>query len=313
MKREAGGQQRELLFDEAEAAFEERKNVLGLALMRIDADVFLCRLVERVFYLTRGGETDVTVVKSYTDLASRPWWLCCSKKKAISVVRAAEEKRVLRVERQKYASGSDRQNAYAISWDGVRSILLASRSAKPPVGEGTGDTPECTAGTGRSLPFTPSLISSSKSTSTEAAPGPDRVNVIHSTAEVCVTGFVLSDRLAVIPELQRAALQFVTPKDAGDLVYGAFACLLERHLETPATILDWHARQLNLPEPVVGATAAEAILCVAAGLYAARMRAEDVRKNRVAVFVSTVAKGRWERVLPYVREASKAVAGAIDQ
>ena len=50
-------------------------------------------------------------------------------------------------------------------------------------------------------------------------------------------------------------------------------------------------------------TEADLLLTLATALYAASLRIEDVRKNRVAIFNSTIRRRAFTRSLPFVPKA----------
>jgi hypothetical protein len=105
------------------------------------------------------------------------------------------------------------------------------------------------------------------------------------------------------PLIADAILRTVHPEDASTLARGAFAPLKESHLKSARSLREWHARQLSCKRPVVGDTEAHLLAVIAAGIYATRMRAEDVQRSRVAVFVGVVRKRAWSRVARYLPEA----------
>lgn len=314
--------QGQLAFDLAEASFQDRLNLVNLSLQRIEADIYLCRLMERVFYLTHGGQEGETVVKTYEELAARPLWLCCSRSKARSTVGLARHCGLLTVTENRYATGGQQANGYAVDWEGVRRILHGGRSGSQDrsrrgerraehggPGASTGHPhalikhPPVTTEHRGALLRQPSLDNHSSIFSESSSPVPDP----DPEARNREVGYELPEELAIVPELREAAGRVVAKRPLGSLAYGAFAKFQERHLANANTLLEWHGRQLSLPDPVLGPTLAEAILCVAAGLYAARLPAQEIRKSRVAVFVHTVAKGDWRRVLRYVPEAARQV------
>ena len=112
--------QKDLPFIEAECSYDERLNYLGLALMRIEANIYICNLSRWIFNVTKGG-IDGALEKTLTQLAARPWGLCCS---IATVQRAIRESReIIQVEQQNYRNGTQRPNLYTIDWDAVGDIL----------------------------------------------------------------------------------------------------------------------------------------------------------------------------------------------
>lgn len=316
--------QEELRFDEAEAGFHERLNMVNLALQRIEADIYLCRLLERVFHLTQGGVAGQAVLKSHDELASRPLWLCCSKSKARSTVGAARHYGLLVVEENRYASTGQRANSYSIDWEGIRRILHGGsdgsqgrprRSDRNASGEAQGGASRkhppalprhgpASTEQGPALLEHPSgdLFLISKR-SPVPGPAPDR--------ETVPGVFLRHPELRLVPELAEAGDREVAPRPVGKLAYGAFAAIEERHLRRAWSLMQWHAQQLSLPAPIVGASLAEMILVVAAGLYAIKLPHAEVRKSRVAVFCDVVSRQRWRRVLRHVPAAAEAVRSLL--
>jgi hypothetical protein len=68
--------QPELPFGEAEGSFAERKELLGLALLRANASIYESQFMLWLFNVTHGGIHGF-LEKSYAELAARPWGLCC--------------------------------------------------------------------------------------------------------------------------------------------------------------------------------------------------------------------------------------------
>ena len=109
-----------------------------------------------------------------------------------------------------------------------------------------------------------------------------------------------------MPELREAADRSVAPLEAGKLAYGAFKPLRLGHLDRPRALVRWHRCQLGLDRPVVtGATEADVLLVLAAAIHAMTMPPADVKKNRVAVFVRIVSRGKWWDCLDRVPEARR--------
>lgn len=312
-----------LEFAQAEAAFADRQNLVNLALQRIEADIFLCRLLERVFYLTHGGREGESVVKSYSELAARPLWLCCSTSKARSTVGLARHYGLLKVSEDRYASGGQKANHYAIDWEGVRAILHGGRAGSQGRPRGANGS-QAQGGPGAPTRHPPASIEHPHASTEQGGvllEHPSLDNLFLISSESLFPDPVpepvparasdlrkLPEELAIVPELHEAACRTVCPRPVGKLAYGAFASIEERHLKQPGALVAWYAHQLSLPEPVLdGANFAEAILVVAAGMFAARLPAAEVRRSRVGIFVHTVTRRDWRRVLRYVPPAAEAV------
>lgn len=117
-----------------------------------------------------------------------------------------------------------------------------------------------------------------------------------------------------VPILREARLRSVEPLEAGRLTYGVFAPLSEQSLGVRSSdgrvrlnvtaITEWFRRQLSVEQPVVGNTQAHLLLVLAAARYALSLRADELKRNRVAAFVNIVSRQRWRRVLSHVPSVS---------
>jgi hypothetical protein len=323
------GKQGSLEFGAAEGAFQERLNMLNLALSRIQADIYVCRLCERVYYFTHGGVSGESLVKTYDELASRPLWLCCSRSKARHTVGLARHRGLLAAAENRYATGGQKANGYRIDWQGVRAILHGGRGgsqARPrsedrATEHGSGEArpgvspehPPVLLEQGGALPEAPPcsietpLLSNNSSLSFSKAPSP-----VPDPDPERGALWKLPVELSVIPELAEACEVPVDPLPPGKLVYGVWSPLVEKHLRAPASMLVWYRRQLSVPDPWFrAANLAEGILIAAAGIYASRASPHEIRKTRVALFVHTATyaakNGDWRRVLRYVPAAAAAI------
>jgi hypothetical protein len=117
--------QQELPFAQLEGSRAERKNLLGLALLKSNANIYLAQLMVWIFNTTDGGNP---LKKSYDELASRPWGLCCSNSQARATVRQAKRLRILRVVETWAGPGIQAANEYAIDWGGVRQIVFGRQA-----------------------------------------------------------------------------------------------------------------------------------------------------------------------------------------
>ena len=107
---------------------------------------------------------------------------------------------------------------------------------------------------------------------------------------------------AEVPELAEARSKLLAPLPAGDLAYGVFheKSLSRELLKFPASIVTWHQQQLSTLRPVAGDTEADLLLTLAARMRAVELPEREVKRNRVAVFIDAVSRGRWQHVLRYV-------------
>jgi len=111
-----------------------------------------------------------------------------------------------------------------------------------------------------------------------------------------------------LPELVEASARPVAPLPAGDLQYGVFAAITIKQLRGAGSMIGWFRKQLSAPRPATGPTEADLLLVLAASIWAVDLPAERIHRNRVAVFVATVSRGRWQRVLPKLPEARRRLA-----
>ena len=118
--------QRELPLSEAEGSYDERRNRLGLALIRVNADLYLRDFMLWIFNVTDGGIAG-SLKKSINEIMQHPWGLCCSKSKARSTVETAAHYKWIVIERTYSAQGDAGPNSYAINWPGIRASLNTSQ------------------------------------------------------------------------------------------------------------------------------------------------------------------------------------------
>ena len=114
-----------------------------------------------------------------------------------------------------------------------------------------------------------------------------------------------------IPELAETYGRLVRPLPAGKLLYAVFSSLEERHLGKPMSVVEWFRKQLSAKSPVTQNSEAELLLVLATAIYAARLKAELVKKNRVAIFSNFVSHGRWQKALCKISEAKTTLNGLL--
>ena len=119
-----------------------------------------------------------------------------------------------------------------------------------------------------------------------------------------------TELIAEIPELRAAAAVGVPPARPGELIYGVYAGLTLTHVQKPLLMAVWLRQQLGTKDPVMPGTEADALLCIAAALYAMHLDAGQVRTNRVAVLINVISRRLWRKVTPFVRQASELFAAA---
>ncbi len=294
-----------LPFAEGEASYAERWNDLGIALLRIPPErctAELASLVRWVFNVTKGG-TDGCLTKSFAELAQRPWGLCCGERTAQRTVQTARRYGLLVVEEQLRWNGSQQPNAYRIDWAGVAALKNGRRAdGQFDVGGRQAVTPPRQIGH-RYKEF--SLIQSSINSGPGTAPKPkcsdsdfsERVKTPRSDGRYAAI-------LEKHPILAEAEGRRIAPLPAGPLMAnGVFAPLQPKHLDSPCGFVTWHRMQLSSAIPVMGDTEADLLLTLATVFYAKSLRSDDVKKNRVAVFVDVIARRNFLRSLPFLQQA----------
>ncbi len=109
------------LFQVANMRRGDRRNMIALALQKVQCDLYLKVLVMLVFEATSGGSG--AMQRSYRELGSRPYGLCCGKTKTRGTVKAAKKFGLLSVEPMFLDNGGQRSNRYSINWTGVKSLI----------------------------------------------------------------------------------------------------------------------------------------------------------------------------------------------
>ena len=119
--------QQELAYGAAEGSYRERWGLIASALEclassgRIKPDLHLRVLLQTIFERTAGGK-EVVWAPTYRELAAWPAGLGCSLSKARATVDQALALGLIVASPQGNAVGGRGANAYAIDWDGVRSV-----------------------------------------------------------------------------------------------------------------------------------------------------------------------------------------------
>ena len=311
--------QTELPFGEAEGTHAERRELLDLACIRVEADLHLCRFVQWVFESTSGGLSG-ELLKSYEELRARPRGLACSRSKARSTVRTAVHYGFVTCSENRYVSNGQKANAYGIDWDGVRRLCRASVRPGSALRSASGAETEMAASGASLIPAVvsqqppvvsqhPPVVSqqgdvatrqpykginsfsgSSSNSFSNPGPGPGRPG-----PEILLEHF---------PELADWQRILVSPRPLGESLRGSVYCALTvRDLE-PWPLLQWFQQQLSAPQPVLRGTRLDLCAAIAAGIYARKLR--DAQRP-VGVFVSVVSRGAWHRVLRHVAEARDAI------
>jgi len=292
--------QTELPFAMGEASRAERLNLLGLALTRVEADCHLAVFCRWVFNVTAGGREDGgELLRSYKQLAARPWGLCCSASKARATVGRARQLGLVAVREERYASGGQRSNGYRIDWTGVRSILGLRSS--PTDGEGP-DVPAALREQGGVLTEHPPALREQGGVFTEH-PYRESPSLCPSLNSLSVPGPVPEAATGAEEVFQRAPVladarkRVVRPLPAAGLFgCGVFGEIEDRHLRRPTSLVEWFRRQLSAARPVAAGNEAELILVLAAARHAIGVPAGELRKSWSAIFAGIVGRRRWNKV-----------------
>jgi hypothetical protein len=109
------------LFDDSEGTRADLKSLLGIALLKSKANLYLAQLMIWIFNTTDRGKP--TLKKSYDELADRPWGLCCSRNQAYATVQKAKRLGLLSIKTTWTGPGIQGANEYAIDWVGVRKVV----------------------------------------------------------------------------------------------------------------------------------------------------------------------------------------------
>lgn len=117
------------LFEKSEGTRADLKNLLGLALTKCQANIYLAQFMLWIFNTTDGNRP---LKKSYEELARRPWGLCCSRNQAYGTVQVARRLRFITINTTWNGPGIQGPNEYAIDWAGIRVYLqLAPTTLQP--------------------------------------------------------------------------------------------------------------------------------------------------------------------------------------
>jgi hypothetical protein len=107
------------------------------------------------------------------------------------------------------------------------------------------------------------------------------------------------------PALAGLAQRNVRSLPAGDFSSSVFRedLFTVETLRKTSALLEWFRRQLSSHCPILEGTAADFVLAKALAIYALALKAEEVKKNRVAVFCSKFSRREWRFAIPKLREA----------
>jgi len=308
-----------LPFAEGEGSHAERWNDLGIALLRIpprQCTAQLAGLVRWIFNVTKGGVTG-SLTKSFSELAQRPWGLCCDERTVRRTVSTAQRYGLIAIEEQRRWDGGQQPNAYRIDWAGVAALKNGCRTDGHGVqGGGHGvHPPGHTVHPGghgvRHIRNDSLLQSSSRNSGTGTGTGAGPNPRTDSTGqEPSALAAALLDNS---PILLAARGRRIVPKPAGSLTHGIFRPLQGRDLADTRRMVSWFRQQLSTAVPATGDTEADLLLVLATALYATSLPASEVKKSRVGVFVFTLTRKLWMRSVPFVPQARVLLDNAIEE
>lgn len=304
------------LLSGAEDSYARRESDLAAALDAAKCDLHLRVFVEKVFYLTHGGVSG-EMTKSYAEIAARPNWLCCGVSTAQRTVEKALDLGLVAGTRRRYASGSQRPNAYTIDWAGVRALADLKRTSTharatdvqneqgpSQIEQGPSHFEQ---GPVQNEHRIKEYNTSSTSSLNTIRTGPEKAGP-QPTEKSADT-----EQLPTVPELTEAQSRTIAPLPPGEVAYGAFKPITEELLKRPDKVLTWFRQALGVPTPVCSATEAHLLLVLAAARCAVDMPQRDVLKTRSAFFASTVSRRKWQRVLCGVPEARRQLDGLLER
>jgi hypothetical protein len=319
--------QKALDLDGGEAAYSERLNDIELAMDRLGkhCDAEMSLFLRLIFSYTHGGAAGL-YRRSLAQLATRRN-LCCGRTKAAQVVETAERWGLVTVTRSRRTDGAPVSNEYALCWPGIRHVRING-------------TPWCLEDTGYAAPHTRYTAGRTRYTAGRTRYAAGRTLCKEKQSSCCQEAKIRTgpeavagagptsadpenlgmpvDRLReellrTVPELIAVAGVMIAPSQPAKLLYGIWAALEGKHIADQIHLVNWFRSQLGTPHPVMQGTEADLLLCVAAGIYAQRRPESEVLKNRVALFVNTVANRKWRRVTPYVSAARVVVDQAAEK
>ena len=264
------------------------------------------------------------LVRDYDELADLLW---CSRATAIRMVARLADVELVQVLQTFTADGDARKNEYSINWETVRRLssksieALGARVRKQSLEaeEGEWSHGDTTPSHGDTTPSHGDTSLGRILTENSCIPYPYPGRSSGSDSERSLEGKVSSGDsrksrpsqelrkvlFAEISELAKAQDRRLLPQPAGDLKFGIFTpkVLTLELLRNARFTVEWHCRQLSAPQPAAGDTEADLLLTMAARERALKTPEKEVKKNRVAMFVSVLSHGNYRLVLPWLPDA----------
>lgn len=293
------------LITSAEAQYQERRQKLGMALLKIDCDLHLVRFVEMVFEGTRGGHAGSLEI-SHPKLAQKPFGLCCSVSKVRSVIEKATGQGLIKLAADRTADGRTATSKYQIDWSGVEQILLAPIGQVPVFTRQVGVATEHLGVATKHLP----VVSRHPSEGISQTQSISSLEEIHSESdsdsESELEKSSSSEKARIkIPELReltegRQRKVISLPLDER-MPYGIWNHrAIDVKLLDNFALVDWFRRQLSLPRPIFAANEGELLLAIASGIACL---AAPKATSRVAMFKATVSRRIWHQVIAHIPAA----------
>ena len=309
----------------ADEQYQGRRQSLFQALDAVKARLGVTTFVKLVFEKTGGGSQALSRTYKQFAEAGPDWFGSESAETIRGWVEQATTIGLVTKQATFLREGSRGANQYRINWSGVDAIVSEHRRrfddgrADPTTiwqrlqGSSSPGLPDQTPG----LPDQAnksfiSCINSSCISIPDPEPDPVPVQCPEGWSRKKSRTISIGD-LARLPEIAANLQRRVQPLPAGDLIHGAFTPLKPKTFERPepsvmaGSLAIWFRRQLSAPQPICGDSVAELIVIIASGLYASSLPAVEVKKNRAAVFVTTLSRELWFRITRFVGPADDAL------
>lgn len=324
--------QHDLPFADAEAKAAEQANDLRTALALVGCDLQLRVFVEMVHQADLRG---TKLRKSYRELASRPYGLCCHPATAQRTVAQALHHRLITSKPHVDGAGAQSANEYGVDWDGIGRILRREprtagangRAADgrqemiSPAPAGLGSWPVQFAQPPNQIAHPPTQFAYPGVQFAQANKSYLLNNSSHTSNSGTGSGSgtgtgVISERFRQVPELEAAIDRELEPLPIGWMVYGgAFSRehFFEAHLRSTLAMVTWFRRQLSIDWPFTSNRQADLLLVIAAAECCVNAPQRDVRVSRIAKFCNQVGHGQWHRFLSSIPAAAARLDKFVQQ
>ena len=314
--------QQPLPFVAGEIARGEELQWLGIALMKLDCNIYAAQLMRWIFNVTDGGKRGV-LKKSHAELAARPWGLCCHPNQVAATANQLKRAGILQVTPTWLSQGIQGANEYSIDWAGVRQVVGIGRQlqeARPP--HTTCDPPHMESEGGHTT------CGQYKETTFSHLPSPPNTSIDRSKTGSIELIRTIPERPQLIADaleregvwrvaaLRAARERIVAPLPPEILDRDPFAPLKMAHLGEAGTLTRWFRRQLSIVRPLTGDSHAELVLVLAAGLAAlaiprGSIRHASIDRGRIGCFITTLTRRLWGKVLWQVERADEELGALL--